>query len=215
MPAPVTVVPTRPYHPRTAAHDWANRLGRCVAGLAAFGLGIQLILEAHLGAAPWDVFHQGVAEKLDVSIGLVIVATGLLLLLVWIPLRQRPGIGTILNALEIGFTVDLIAPLVPRPELLAVRLAYVAFGLVAIAIGSALYIGSGLGAGPRDGIMMGLRDRGISVRVARTAIEVVVLLAGLALGGTVGIGTIAFTFGIGPLVQILLPRFLLPPRRPA
>lgn len=213
MPAPNAALPIRPYHPRSTAHDWIDRLVRCVLGLALFGTGVDLLLEAHLGAAPWDVFHQGVADHLDVSIGLVIVGTGLLLLLVWIPLRQRPGVGTILNAVEIGVTVDLVAPLIPRPEPLALRLAYIVVGLVIIAVGSGLYIGSGLGAGPRDGIMMGLRDRGVSVRVARTAIEIVVLLAGLALGGTVGIGTIAFTFGIGPLVQLFLPRFLLPPRR--
>ena len=208
-------MPVRPYHPRSRAHDWGVRLGRCLAGLALFGTGVDLLLEAHLGAAPWDVFHQGVADHLDLPIGRVIVGTGLLLLLVWIPLRQRPGIGTILNAVEIGVTVDLVAPLIPRPEPLALRVAYVALGLVVVGIGSGLYIGSGLGAGPRDGIMMGLRDRGISVRVARTAIELTVLVAGLALGGTVGVGTIAFTFGIGPLVQLFLPRFLLPPRRPA
>ena len=208
-------MPVRPYHPRSRAHDWGVRLGRCLVGLALFGTGVDLLLEAHLGAAPWDVFHQGVADHLDLPIGRVIVGTGLLLLLVWIPLRQRPGIGTILNAVEIGVTVDLVAPLIPRPEPLALRVAYVALGLVVVGIGSGLYIGSGLGAGPRDGIMMGLRDRGISVRVARTAIELTVLVAGLALGGTVGVGTIAFTFGIGPLVQLFLPRFLLPPRRPA
>ncbi len=215
MPAPATALPTRPYRPRSCTHDWANRLARCIVGLALFGTGVDLLLEAHLGAAPWDVFHQGVADHLDLPIGRVIVGTGLLLLLAWIPLRQHPGVGTILNAVEIGITVDLVAPVIPRPDQLVLRLVYIVVGLVIVAIGSGLYIGSGLGAGPRDGIMMGLRDRGISVRVARTAIEIVVLLAGLALGGTVGIGTIAFTFGIGPLVQLFLPRFLLPPRRPA
>ena len=203
--------PARHRNPRFAA-DWGIRLSRCIAGLAMFGIGISLILEAHLGAAPWDVFHQGVAEKTGISVGNVIIITGLLLLLLWIPLRQRPGVGTLLNALEIGFSVDVVMPLIPGTDLLVVRVAYLVAGLLVIAVGSGLYIGSGLGPGPRDGLMMGLKERGISVRVARTGIELTVLVLGVLLGGTVGIGTVAFTFGIGPLIQIFLPRFALPPR---
>jgi uncharacterized membrane protein YczE len=205
---------TRPYRPRSATSDWANRLGRCVVGLAIFGVGIACILHAHLGAAPWDVFHQGVSELTGIPIGRVIVITGLALLVVWIPLRQRPGIGTLLNAVVIGISVDLVIDHVPEPDHLLARVALLAIGLGVIGLGSAMYIGSGLGAGPRDGIMMGLAARGLSVRVARTVIEAVVLVAGLLLGGSVGIGTLAFTFGIGPIVQALLPRFLLPPRAP-
>lgn len=212
MPAVELDSPTRPYAPRSVTADWGIRLSRCIAGLALFGIGIALILEAHLGAAPWDVFHQGVAAKTGISVGNVIILTGLLLLLLWIPLRQRPGVGTLLNALEIGFSVDLVMPLIPGTDLLVVRFAYLVAGLLVIAIGSGLYIGSGLGPGPRDGLMMGLKERGISVRVARTAIELSVLVLGLLLGGKVGIGTVAFTFGIGPLVQVFLPRFALPPR---
>ncbi len=178
-----------------------------------FGAGISLIIEAHLGAAPWDVFHQGLAELTGISVGNVIVVVGLLLLLLWIPLQQRPGVGTILNALEIGITVDLIMPLIPSTDLLVVRVLYLTAGMVVVAIGSGLYIGSGLGAGPRDGLMMGLGKLGLSVRLARTAIEITVLVAGVLLGGTVGVGTLAFTFGIGPLVQIFLPRLALPPRK--
>lgn len=205
----------RPSAPRSVAADWANRTTRCVAGLAAFGVGISLLLESHLGAAPWDVFHQGVSRHTGVSIGNVIVVTGVVLLLLWIPLRQRPGLGTLLNALEIGVVVDLVLPVLPTPDPLALRVAYLAAGLVVIAVGSGLYIGSGLGAGPRDGLMMGLKARGLSVRTARTAVEITVLGAGIALGGSVGIGTVAFTFGIGPLVQAFLPKMSLPPRRPA
>jgi uncharacterized membrane protein YczE len=205
----------RPYSPSSPAADWAIRLTRCVAGLAMFGAGISLIIEAHLGAAPWDVFHQGVAELTGISVGNVIVIVGLLLLLLWIPLQQRPGVGTILNALEIGITVDLIMPLIPSTDLLVVRVLYLAAGIVVVAIGSGLYIGSGLGAGPRDGLMLGLGRLGLSVRLARTAIEITVLVIGVLLGGTVGVGTLAFTFGIGPLVQIFLPRLALPPRRRA
>jgi uncharacterized membrane protein YczE len=203
---------TRAYAPRSVTADWGVRLTRCIVGLALFGIGIGLILEAHLGAAPWDVFHQGVADKTGISVGNVIVITGLLLLILWIPLRQRPGVGTLLNALEIGITVDIAMPLIPDADGLVIRFAYLIVGLLVIAIGSGLYIGSGLGPGPRDGLMMGLKARGLSVRVARTAIELAVLVAGVALGGTVGIGTVAFTFGIGPLVQIFLPRLTLPPR---
>ncbi|MFZ4812581.1 MAG: YczE/YyaS/YitT family protein [Ilumatobacteraceae bacterium] len=206
------LLPTRPYHPRSVAADWGIRLGRCVAGLFLFGFGIALIIEADLGLAPWDVFHQGVAKKLDVPVGTVIIATGLLLLLLWIPLRQKPGVGTILNAVEIGVTVDLLMPLIPTTSHLAVRVTYLVIGLVIIAIGSGLYIGAGLGPGPRDGLMMGFAQRGVSVRLARTLIEITVLVVGLFLGGSVGIGTVAFTFGIGPLVQVFLPLFALPPR---
>ncbi len=203
----------RPYEPSSPAADWAIRLARCVGGLALFGLGIALIIEAHLGAAPWDVFHQGLSELTGISIGIVIVIVGLLLLLLWIPLRQRPGVGTILNALEIGLVVDLVMHVVPDTDRLLPRVAFLLVGLVVVAAGSGLYIGSGLGAGPRDGLMMGLSRLGLSIRVARTAIEVTVLVLGVLLGGTVGLGTVAFTFGIGPLVQIFLPRFALPPRR--
>ena len=209
----VAIESTRPYAPSSPAADWAIRLTRCIAGLAMFGIGISLIIEAHLGAAPWDVFHQGLSELTGISVGHVIVVVGVLLLLLWIPLRQRPGIGTLLNAVEIGLTVDLVMPLIPDTDAVVARVLYLVVGIVVVAVGSGLYIGSGLGAGPRDGLMIGLGRLGLSVRVARTAIEVTVLVIGVLLGGTVGVGTVAFTFGIGPLVQVFLPRFALPPRR--
>jgi uncharacterized membrane protein YczE len=205
-------VSRRPYHPRSTTTDWVNRLTRCIAGLVLVGVGISLILQAELGAAPWDVFHQGVSDLTGISIGNVIVIVGLLLLLTWIPLRQRIGVGTLLNALEIGVMVDIVLPLLPETNRLVPRLAFLAGGLVIVAIGSGLYIGSGLGAGPRDGIMMGLRQRGMNVGVARTVIEITVLVVGVLMGGTVGIGTVAFTLGIGPLVQIFLPPLTLPPK---
>ena len=191
---------------------YAEKLARCITGLAFFGLGITLFIQANLGLAPWDVFHKGLSEKLDVSIGLVIVGVGLLLLLLWIPLRQKPGVGTVLNALEIGFVVNLTKPLIGEPDQLVMRTFMVIAGVLVIALGSALYIGAGLGSGPRDGLMLGLSKRSIvgrqiSIRLARTVIELTVMVAGLFLGGSIGVGTLIFMFGIGPLVQLILPRF--------
>lgn len=200
---------------RSAGHAstrFFERLLRCIIGLGFFGFGITLFIRADLGLAPWDVFHLGLADVLDLSIGVVIIGVGVLLLLLWIPLRQRPGLGTILNAFEIGLVVNLTKPLVGEPDMVVLRVLMVAAGLLVVAIGSALYIGAGLGSGPRDGLMMGiskqrLGSRSISIRVARTAIEMTVLVAGVLLGGTVGLGTVAFMLGIGPLVQLFLPRF--------
>jgi uncharacterized membrane protein YczE len=191
---------------------YAEKLARCITGLAFFGFGITLFLHANLGLAPWDIFHKGLSKKLDLSIGLVIVGVGLLLLLLWIPLRQRPGVGTILNALEIGFVVNLTKPLIGEPDQLIIRALMVVAGVLVIGLGSALYIGAGLGSGPRDGLMLGLskysiKGRQISIRVARTAVELTVMVAGLLLGGSIGVGTLIFMFGIGPLVQLILPRF--------
>ena len=187
--------------------SFPERIVRCVAGLFFFGLGITFFIRAELGLAPWDVFHKGLSEKLDVPIGNVIIGVGVLLLLLWIPLRQKPGLGTILNAIEIGLVVNLTKPIVGHPDHIVGRLGLMIAGLLIVALGSALYIGAGLGPGPRDGLMLGLSERGISIRLARTCVEITVLIAGVALGGPVGLGTIAFTFGIGPLVQRFLPRF--------
>ncbi len=188
----------------------AERIVRCVFGLVLFGLGITLLIRAELGAAPWDVFHTGVSELTGISTGWVIVITGVLLLLLWIPLGERPGLGTILNATVIGVVVDVSLPVVGESDNLLVRLAMMCAGVVVIAIGSGFYIGAGLGPGPRDGLMTGLSKhtifgRSISVRAARTFVEVVVLLVGVALGGAIGLGTAVFTFTIGPLVQLFLP----------
>jgi len=187
-----------------------ERIVRCVLGLAVFGVGVALLLDARLGAAPWDVFHSGVSELTGVPVGTVIIATGVVLLVAWIPLRERPGLGTVLNAVEIGLVVDLVLPLIPEPEPRAGRFAMMLAGVVLIAFGSGVYIGAGLGPGPRDGIMTGLARRGISIRTARTGIEITVLTVGALLGGAVGIGTAAFALAIGPLVQVFLPRLTMP-----
>jgi uncharacterized membrane protein YczE len=186
-----------------------ERIGRCVVGLAVFGVGIALLIDANLGAAPWDVFHTGVAELTGLAVGQVTILTGVVLLLLWVPLGETMGLGTILNAIEIGLVVDLVLPLLPEPELLVARTAMMLGGVVVIAIGSGLYIGAGLGPGPRDGLMTGFAKRGISIRFARTAIELTVLVIGIALGGAIGIGTAVFALGIDPLVQYFLPRLRL------
>ena len=190
-----------------------ERITRCVTGLALFGVGISLQIESRLGNPPWDVFHQGVANQVGLGIGTVIILTGIaLLVLFWIPLRQKPGLGTVLNALEIGLVANVVLDAIPRVEAMALRIPMLLGGILLVALGSALYIGSGLGPGPRDGIMTGLAARGIQIRVARTFIEVTVLVVGWLLGGQVGVGTVLFAIAIGPLVQPLLPRLTMESR---
>jgi uncharacterized membrane protein YczE len=177
---------------------FVERLIRCLFGLGLFGLGISMILEAELGAAPWDVFHTGVSEITGISVGNVVILTGLALLLLWIPLRERPGLGTLLNAVVIGIVVDITLPWIPESDLIVTRTLLMLGGVTVIAIGSGFYIGAGLGPGPRDGLMTGLAKRSIgswqiSIRVARTAVELLVLAVGIALGGSIGIGTAVFT----------------------
>jgi uncharacterized membrane protein YczE len=192
-----------------------ERIGRCVLGLALFGLGVALLIHADLGAAPWDVFHTGVHELTGIPVGTIIILTGVLLLLAWIPLREQPGLGTVLNAVQIGLVVDLVLPRLPDTGVLTVRVLAMLAGVVTVAIGSGFYIGAGLGPGPRDGVMTGLARRGMSLRTARTGIEVTVLVSGLLLGGSIGIGTAVFALGIGPLVQMILPRLTVPAALPA
>lgn len=188
----------------------AERIGRCLFGLLLFGVGVTLLIESDLGAAPWDVFHTGISELTGISTGWVIVITGVLLLALWIPLRERPGLGTVLNATVIGIVVDVMLPIIGGSNSLPIRLSMMVGGIVVVAIGSGFYIGAGLGPGPRDGLMTGLakrsvRGRSISIRAGRTFVEITVMVVGIALGGAIGIGTFAFMFGIGPLVQVFLP----------
>jgi uncharacterized membrane protein YczE len=192
-----------------------ERFARCIFGLALFGLGTAMFIVSELGAAPWDVFHQGIARVTGLPVGLVIQAVGLLIVLAWYPLGLRPGWGTLLNAIEIGLVVMLVGDVLPTTESLVVRTAYLAGGLLAVGIGSGLYIGAGLGSGPRDGLMLGLSRGRITVGITRTAIEATVLLAGIALGGTAGVGTAVFALGIGPTVQYFLPRLQMSARQPA
>jgi len=184
----------------------AERLVRCIIGLVTFGGGVAMLIEADLGAAPWDVFHTGLSDMTGIDVGTIIILVGVALLVLWIPLRERPGVGTVLNAVLIGATVYVVGPLIPGDLPLAARVALMLGGVVIVAIGSGLYIGAGVGPGPRDGLMTGLAKRGISIRAARTGIELTVLALGVLLGGEIGVGTAAFALGIGPLVHITLPR---------
>lgn len=182
-----------------------RRLPRLLVGLVLFGVGIALMVRSDLGLSPWDVLHQGVAGRTTLTIGTVSVLTSFVVLVLWIPLHERPGIGTLLNALVIGPVVDLTLWLVPPIDPLAARVALLLAGPVLVAVGSGYYIGAGLGPGPRDGLMTGLARRGLPVGPVRGGIELAVLVLGWILGGTVGVGTVVFTLGIGPLVHLVLP----------
>lgn len=182
-----------------------QRIVRCSSGLVLFGAGISFLVRARFGLAPWDVFHQGISEHLNIPIGTIILLTSLVVMLLWIPLDQPFGLGTILNAIEIGLSVNLILPLIPEIHSIAARILMMFAGIGVVAIASGLYIGSGLGPGPRDGLMMGLNSKGYKMSRARTFIEVCVLVAGIALGGQAGIGTVLFAAGIGPLVERTIP----------
>ncbi|KIQ65904.1 membrane protein [Kitasatospora griseola] len=193
--------------------DLPRRLLRLAAGLVLYGVSMALVLRSSLGGNPWDVFHQGLARHLGLSVGTWVTLVGLLVLLLWIPLRQKPGIGTVGNVAVLGVAMDATLALLPHPHALAARVPLLATGIVLNAVATGLYIGARLGPGPRDGLMTGLHRRtGRSVRLIRTAIEVTVLAAGIALGGTFGVGTVAYALAIGPLVQFFLPRLTVPDR---
>ena len=176
------------------------------AGFLAWGFGLALFVRANLGLGPWDAFHQGLGFQLGITIGNASIITGLLVLLFWIPLKQRPGFGTVFNVLTIGPATDLGLWLLPEHiEALWLRVPMMLGGMACIGLGSALYLPAGLGAGPRDGLMMGLHNKlGWSIRTSRTAVEASALGIGWLMGGTVGIGTLVFAIGVGPLVQASL-----------
>jgi uncharacterized membrane protein YczE len=192
-----------------------RRLLQLYSGLALYGASMALIIRSTLGNMPWDVLHQGLAGRMGWSIGAVSILVGALVLLAWIPLRQRPGLGTVSNVVVIGLAVDVTLALVPAPSSLPLRTGLLLTGVLLNAVATAAYIGVHLGPGPRDGLMTGLVGRtGRSVRLVRTSIEVVVVATGWLLGGTLGVGTVLYAVAIGPLVQILLPRVSLTPPGP-
>ncbi|WP_433461505.1 YczE/YyaS/YitT family protein [Spirillospora sp. CA-128828] len=192
----------------------ARRLVQLYVGLALYGLGIALQVSSGLGNDPWDVFHQGLSRRLGLSIGMWIIIAGAVVMLAWIPLRQRPGIGTVSNVVLVGAFADLFLWLLPDPGALAARWAYLIAAVLVGGFATGCYIGAGLGPGPRDGLMTGLAARGHSIRVVRTAIELTVLATGWLLGGTVGVGTVLYAVAIGPLTHVLLPALTIKPRAP-
>ncbi len=188
-----------------------RRLVQLYVGLVLYGTSMGLQLRAAVGLDPWDAFHQGVAKHTSLSIGTVTVVVGLAALLLWIPLRERPGLGTVSNVMVIGPVVDATLWLIPEQKALAVRIPMLLFAIVLCGVATGLYISARFGAGPRDGLMTGLHRRtGWSLRLVRTGLELAVLATGFALGGSVGLGTVLFALTIGPLSQFFLRVFAIP-----
>jgi uncharacterized membrane protein YczE len=190
---PVRIAPTR-------------RLSQLFAGLWLYGASMAMQIRATLGLDPWDVLHEGLTRRTGLSFGAIVAITGVLVLLAWIPLKQKPGIGTIANVVVIAVAVDVTLWMMPAPQGLLPRILLLVLGIVLNAVAFAAYVGSRLGPGPRDGMVTGFcRRTGTSLRVVRTVVELLVLGTGWLLGGTVGIGTILYALGIGPLTQLFLP----------
>lgn len=186
--------------------DTVARVAQLMLGLFLYGIALALLVRASLGVGPWDVLSLGIANHLPMTYGTATVVVSGLVLLLWIPLRQMPGLGTVANVLVIGLATDVGLWLIPAPESLVARIPLLLGGVVLNGLAGALYIGAQLGPGPRDGLMTGLARRSrFSLRVVRTAIELTVLAIGFALGGVVGVGTVLYAVAIGPLVQTMLP----------
>ncbi|MEU4561443.1 hypothetical protein AB0F72_23925 [Actinoplanes sp. NPDC023936] len=194
--------------------DLFRRVPQLFAGLFLYGVSMALMVESNLGLNPWDVFHQGLAEVTGISFGWIVLLVGVPVLLLWIPLRQRPGFGTVANLVVVGFSADAALAVLPAGEGLPARIGYLVGGILLNGFATGLYIGSRMGPGPRDGLMTGLAARfpTISLRLIRTGLELSVLGAGFLLGGTAGIGTIAYAVTIGPLVHLFLPALTVRPR---
>ncbi len=188
----------------------ARRLPQLLVGLVSYGVSLAMMVRGGLGLAPWDVLHSGLIRYLPLTLGQAVVAMSFVVLLVWIPLRETPGIGTVANALVVGFSADGTLALLDSPKAFVLRVGLMVGGVLLCGLATALYIGAQLGRGPRDGLMTGLARRtGRSLRTVRTGIELTVVLVGLALGGSIGIGTVVYALAIGPLAQLLLPAFTI------
>jgi uncharacterized membrane protein YczE len=190
-----------------------RRLTQLFAGLVLYGVSMGFMIESRLGLDPWDVFHQGIAEHTGLSFGTVTIIVGAAVLLLWIPLRQKPGIGTVSNVVVIGLAVDGALAVLLTPDTMAARVAFLLSGILLNGVATGLYIGARLGPGPRDGLMTGYvarRGARTSIRRTRTVIEVTVLAVGWLLGGTVGWGTVAYALAIGPLAHVAIPLFTVP-----
>jgi uncharacterized membrane protein YczE len=191
-----------------------RRMVQLNIGLVLFGLGIALMLQSGLGLPPWDVLHQGLTEQFGLTVGIWSIIVSFLVLVLWLPLRERYGIGTVFNAIIIGVVIDLGVLFIPQPPNVWLDAIMLAAGIVLIGLASGMYIGANLGPGPRDGLMTAIARRGLSIRVTRWGLEIVVLITGILLGGTFGVGTIAFALLIGPIVQFFLPRWSIDTGRP-
>jgi uncharacterized membrane protein YczE len=190
-----------------------RRLIQLFTGLVLYGISDSMLLLAGLGVDPWDVLHQGLARRTGVPVGTWAIIVGVVVLLLWIPLRQRPGIGTLCNVVVVGAVIDAVLATISPPHSLPVQAAVMVSGVVLNGVATGLYIGAGLGPGPRDGLMTGFAARGHSLRLVRTCIEITVLAAGWLLGGTVGVGTVVYALGIGPLAHIFIPLLRIGDRR--
>ena len=191
-----------------------RRLIQLLLGLVLFGVGIAMMLQSGLGLPPWDVLHQGLTEEFGLTVGIWSIIISFVVLVLWLPLRERYGIGTVLNAIIIGVVIDLGVLLIPEPDNVWWDLLLMAGGIAVIGLASGMYIGANLGPGPRDGLMTAIARRGLSIRVTRWGLEIVVLITGILLGGTFGVGTIGFAILIGPIVQYFLPRWSIDTGRP-
>jgi len=184
-----------------------KRLVQLYLGLVLYGFSASLLVLSGLGLSPWDVLHQGLAKHSSLALGTWSILVGLFVLLLWIPLRERPGIGTVSNVIFIGGTMDVVLAHLSQPHELALRIVCLVVGVFLNGVATGAYIGAGLGPGPRDGLMTGLAKRGHSIRVVRTSLEVSVVVIGWLLGGTVGVGTVLYAVSIGPLAHVFVPLF--------
>jgi uncharacterized membrane protein YczE len=178
-------------------------------GLTLYGVSDAMLVLAGLGLDPWDVLHQGLSRTVGLQVGTWAILVGALVLLAWIPLRQRPGLGTVCNVIAIGSVIDITLAVVPAPHTLAIRAAVLVGGVLLNGVATGAYIGAGLGPGPRDGLTTGIAARGHSLRLVRTGVEVSVLVVGWLLGGTVGVGTVLYALAIGPITHITIPALRL------
>jgi uncharacterized membrane protein YczE len=188
----------------------ARRLVQLFAGLTLFGVSDAMLILAGLGLDPWDVFHQGLSRRIGLGVGTSAIIAGAAVLLLWIPLRQRPGVGTLCNVVVVGAVIDLVVAIVPAPHAIVVRVVVLVAAVFLNGVATGAYIGAGLGPGPRDGLMTGWAARGHSIRVVRTTIELTVFATGWALGGTVGVGTVLYALAIGPLAHRFIPLLAIP-----
>jgi uncharacterized membrane protein YczE len=197
--------------PDRAERRLTRRVVQLLLGLIGFGSSVAFMVRSRLGLAPWDVLHQGVARQTGIRLGWVVIGVSLTVLLLWIPLHQRLGLGTLSNAVFVGLSILATLIVLPTVHAMWMRVLFLVAGVVLNGAATGLYIGAGLGPGPRDGLMTGIARRGHSIRATRTALEVSVLILGWSLGGTVGLGTALYALTIGPLAHFFIPKLTFAP----